>query len=211
MDPRLRQVIEESLLPALRLASPNPHDPIEVRALPAPWELVGTGNYAAVLAHPDWPEWVVKVYGPGRPGLADEIKVYARLGEHPGFGRLIGQGEGYLVLKRLRGVNLYECLRRGVPIPPQAIQDVDEALAWARQRGLHPHDVHGKNVILQEGRGIVADVSDFLEPTEDKKWAHLRKAYYRFYRPFWSKLGLPVPGWVLWLIRKAYRAFASSD
>lgn len=211
MDLRLQQVIEERLLPALRLESPDPHDPVQVRILPSPWAVVGTGNYAAVLAHPDWPEWVVKVYAPGRPGLEREAAVYARLGNHPGFGQLIGRGEGYLVLKRLRGSTLYECLQKGIFIPPQAIKDVDEALTWARQRGLHPHDVHAKNVILQDGRGVVADVSDFLEPEEDKKWQHLRKAYCRFYQPLWHRFRLPVPNWALWLIRKAYRALASSD
>lgn len=211
MDPNLHHVIEESLLPALHLASPDPHEPVQVLSLPVPWELVGTGNYAAVLAHPDWPDWVVKVYAPGRPGLANEAEVYARLGSHPGFGQLIGRGEGYLVLKRLRGSTLYECLRRGIFIPPQVITDVDEALDWARQQGLHPHDVHAKNVILHDGRGIVADVSDFLEDEEDKKWQHLRKAYLRYYLPLWPRLRIRIPDRLLWLIRKAYRAFASSD
>lgn len=202
------QRIEAELLPALHIESVHPHEPVLVRSIPAPWEFVGAGNYTAVVAHPAYPNWVVKVYAPGRPGLQEEAEVYRRLGIHPAFSLCATVGEGYLVLKRLRGSTFYECLRRGIPIPEQAVRDIEEALEYARQRGLHPHDVHAKNVMLsEEGRGLVADVSDFLAEREDKKWSDLRRAYYRFYLPVMGRRPFPVPEFVLNLIRKGYRRF----
>jgi hypothetical protein len=38
------------------------------------------GNYAAFFEHPAYPDVVVKVYAPGRLGLAQEVAVYERLG-----------------------------------------------------------------------------------------------------------------------------------
>lgn len=200
--------IEEGLLPALHIESLHPHEPVVVHAIPDPWEFVGAGNYTAVVAHPAFPHWVVKVYAPGRPGLEEEREVYRRLGVHPAFSRCLAAGDDYLVLKRLEGTTFFDCLRRGIRIPEQAVRDIDEALDYARRRGLHPHDVHAKNVMLSpEGRGLVADISDFLAEQEDSKWRDLRRAYYRLYRPILGRRTFPVPVGVLNLIRKGYRLF----
>jgi hypothetical protein len=204
-------LVERELLPALVLASVDPTDPVVVRHAPAPWRVLGCGNYAAVLAHPDHPGLVVKVYAPGRPGLAAEVHVYRRLGDHPAFSRCHASGTGkrlgYLVLRRLHGVTLYDAVHRGLPIPERVIRDVDAALDYARQRGLHPHDVHGRNVMMHDGRGLVVDVSDFLEEEDCSKWRDLRRAYYRVYRPLFMRLRLPVPHAVLTLVRRGYRLF----
>ena len=200
--------VERELLPALEIESVSPHDPVVARHVPRPWRLIGAGNYAAVLAHPDHPALVVKVYAPGRPGLEAEAEVYRRLGRHPAFSTCLHAGDRYLVLRRLHGVTLYDAVHRGVPIPDRAIRDIDEALDYARGRGLHPHDVHGRNVMVHEGRGLVVDVSDFLKADEDcSKWRDLRAAFFRFYRPFLRPLGLRIPYAVLDGVRRAYRLF----
>ena len=87
---------------------------------------------------------MIKVYAPGRPGLTEEVEVYRRLGIHPAFSQCLYAGENFLVLKRLYGTTLYDCLHKGIPIPEQVIQDIDDALHYARSRGLFPHDVHGR-------------------------------------------------------------------
>lgn len=202
---RLKQSIERDLLPGLNVESVDPHDPVVVRHVPDPWCLIGAGNYAAVFTHPDFPEVVVKIYAPGRPGFEAEVEVYRRLGKHPAYSQCLHAGNQYLVLKRLRGVTLYDCMQRGIPIPEQVIRDVDAALDYARSRGLFPHDVHGRNVMLHEGRGLVVDVSDFLEKEECSKWRDLKKAYYRIYRPIFMPLKLRLPSSALNLIRTGYR------
>jgi len=202
----LRQLIREierNLLGQLRVVSEDPHEPVVVKKLPKPWRLIGAGNYAAVLAHPEYRDRVVKVYAPGRPGLEEEAEVYRRLGRHPAYSECLHYGQGYLVLRRLSGVTLYDCIRRGIPIPRQVIEDIDEALAYAVSKGLNPHDVHGKNVMLKDGRGIVVDVSDFLKPDRCTMWDDLKKAYRLLYLPPLRRW--PVPDFMLNAIRKGYR------
>jgi hypothetical protein len=90
-------------------------------------------------------------------------------------------------------------------IPSQVIRDIDRALDYARKQELHPHDVHGRNVMMAEGQGLVVDVSDFLNQEECGAWEDLRRAYYWIYRPIFYPLGLKVPYALLDLLRASYR------
>lgn len=203
----LAALVRETLRPALRIESVSPNDPVVVHHVPSPWQVLGTGNYAAVFLHPDHPELVVKVYAPGRPGFEAEREVYRRLGQHPAYSECLYAADGFLVLKRLHGVTLYDAVHRGLPIPEQVIRDIDRALDYARHRGLHPHDVHGRNVMMNDGRGLVVDVSDFLEEEDCTKWKDLRAAYHRVYRPVFMRLRLRVPYALLDTVRLGYRTF----
>ncbi len=205
---QLIETVYTELLPALRIESVDPHNPVEVHQLPETWRLLGTGNYAAVVYHPEFPNLVVKIYAPGRPGFSEELEVYRRLGSHPAFSECLYAGQGFLVLKRLHGMTLYDCIQLGVRIPEQVIRDIDQALDYARRRGLHPHDVHGRNVMMHEGRGLVVDISDFLDQETCNKWNNLKRAYYWLYLPLLSPLRLRVPAWVLDVVRKGYRIFS---
>jgi hypothetical protein len=205
--PQLLERIHRQLLPELQLRSLDPHDPVRVLNLPEPWRILGCGNYAAVLHHPGHPELVVKVYAPGRPGLAEEAEVYRRIGEHPAYSRCWHVGESFLVLRRLHGITLYDCVRQGVLIPAQAITDIDHALAYASARGLHGHDVHGRNVMLHNGRGLIVDISDFLNPEPCTAWRDLRLAYVLLYRPLIAPLRLRAPARLLNGVRRGYRLY----
>lgn len=203
--PELLELVHGQLLPELRIHSPDPHDPVRVLHLPPAWRTLGCGNYAAVLHHPQHPDLVVKVYGPARPGLEQEAEVYRRIGRHRAFSQCFHAGQGFLVLRRLQGTTLYDCLRRGIPIPAQVIEDVDAALAYAVGRGLHGHDVHGRNVMLHRGRGLIVDVSDFLNPLPCHAWQDLRWAYRTLYQPLIAPLNLRAPGPLLDGVRRSYR------
>jgi hypothetical protein len=205
---QLIESVHQELLPKLAIESVDPHDPVQIRYLPPPWKLIGTGNYAAVVYHPDHPDQVVKIYAPGRPGFEEELEVYRRLGSHPAFSECLHAGKEFLILKRLHGVTLYDCMHRGLRIPKRVIQDIDQALDYARKRGLYPHDVHGRNVMMYQGRGLVVDISDFLHQETCSKWNNLKKAYYWLYRPFLSPLKLRIPYFLLDVVRKSYRFFS---
>ncbi len=200
------EIIEKDLLPELQLISVSPYDPIQVRYLPSPWMVLGMGNYAAVLTHPQFPELVVKIYAPGRPGLEEEREVYRRLGSHPAFSQCFYANDDFLVLKRLPGITLYDCLNKGLRIPKCVIDDIDEALDYARDRGLFPHDIHGRNVMMWRNRGYVVDISDFLHEEACSHWDNLKFTYYWLYRPILSPLRLRVPYSLLNFVRKTYRA-----
>lgn len=204
---RLIESVHQELLPGFQIESVDPHNPVQVRHIPNPWRLLGAGNYAAVVYHPDYPNLVVKIYAPGRPGFEEEVEVYRRLGSHPAFSECLYANEGLLVLKRLHGVTLYDCMHLGMRIPKQVIRDIDFALDYARSRGLYPHDVHGRNVMMHEGRGLVVDISDFLDRETCSKWNDLKKAYYWLYRPLLCPLRLRMPYFVLDVVRMSYRLF----
>ncbi|NJP08252.1 MAG: serine/threonine protein kinase [Leptolyngbyaceae cyanobacterium RU_5_1] len=204
---QLIESIHQELLSGVQIESLDPHNPVAVHQVPDPWQLLGAGNYAAVFYHPRYSDQVVKIYAPGRPGFAEELEVYRRLGSHPAFSECLYSGENFLVLKRLYGVTLYDCVHLGKRIPKQVIQDIDQALDYARDRGLHPHDVHGRNVMMQDGRGLVVDVSDFLQQEACSAWDDLKRAYYWIYVPVLSPLRLRVPYFVLDVVRAIYRYF----
>ncbi|NEP61305.1 MAG: serine/threonine protein kinase [Symploca sp. SIO2G7] len=201
----LVEKIDRDLRSQVSLKSIKPHDPIQVQHIPTPWQLLGTGNYAAVFAHPDYPDLVVKMYAPNRPGFEDEVEVYRKLGSHPAFSQCFYAQDNFLVLKRLQGVTLYNCLHTGLRIPKQVILDIDWALDYARSRGLRPHDVHGKNVMMQKERGLVVDISDFLREGSGAAWDDLKKFYYWVYRPFFSPLRIRIPLVLLDMSRGVYR------
>lgn len=201
----LVEIVYQQLRSQVTLQSIKPHDPIEVRNIPAPWQLLGTGNYAAVFAHPEYASLVVKIYAPGRPGFEAEVEVYRKIGCHPGFSQCFYAQDNFLILKRLQGVTLYNSLHRGLRIPRQVILDIDQALDYARSRGLRPHDVHGKNVMMQEGRGLVVDISDFLREGSGSAWDDLKKFYYWVYRPVLSPLRIRIPLGLLDISRGVYR------
>ncbi len=113
----------------------------------------------------------------------------------------------FLVLKRLRGITLYDCMHRGKRIPKQIIQDIDEALEYARSRGLYSHDVHGRNVMMYEGRGLAVDISDFLKEETCQKWDNLKRAYYWLYLPILEPLRLRVLYFLLDIVRWSYRLY----
>ena len=206
----LARLVEEMLLPGLEVESVDVRHPVVPRRVPHPWRVLGAGNYAVVLAHPDHPDLVVKAYAPGRRGLAAEVEVYRRLGDHPAYSRCLHHGDGYLVLRRLSGITLWDAVRQGIPIPDVVIRDIDEALDYARSRGLNPHDVHGRNVMMLDGHGVVVDVSDFLEEEECTRWNDLKRAYHLLYRPLLRPLRLRVPLALLNAVRRGHRRLRGS-
>ncbi|MDJ0536786.1 MAG: serine/threonine protein kinase [Xenococcaceae cyanobacterium MO_207.B15] len=204
---RLIDIIHQELIPNLKIESIEPYNPVVVHQVPEPWQILGTGNYAGVFYHSDYSDLVVKVYADGRLGWKEELEVYRRLGSHPAFSECFYAENNFLVLKRLYGITLYDCMNKGLKIPRRVIEDIDLALEYASRRGLHPHDVHGRNVMMLKGRGLVVDVSDFLKQEPCLAWKDLKKAYYWLYLPLFSWHRLRLPYFVLDLVRTTYRLF----
>lgn len=200
----------KKLVDTVKIESIDPYNPVVVTNIPQPWQLLGAGNYAGVLLHPDYDSVVVKIYALGRSGWLEEVEVYRRLGIHQAFSQCFHAEPNWLILKRLNGVTLYDCLHLGISIPQQVIQDIDLALKYATSKGLTPHDVHGKNLMLSEDKGLVVDVSDFLNASPCWAWRDLKKAYYWLYLPFFSWHSWRVPYWMLDKVRSSYRFYRSS-
>ncbi len=199
--------IVKNLVNVVNIESIEPHNPVQVAQIPQPWQLLGTGNYAAVFNHPDYQDIVVKIYASGREGWEEEVEVYRRLGHHPAFSQCFYAEPNWLILKRIHGITLYDCLHLGITIPRQVIKDIDQALDYAKSKSLTPHDVHGRNLMMGKNQGLVVDVSDFLKSSPCWAWQDLKKAYYCLYLPLFSWHQLSVPYWCLDKIRSGYRFY----
>jgi hypothetical protein len=195
----------ERLLAGIRIRACADNEPIVIEHVPAPLRLLGRGTDAVVVQHPGHPERAYKVYAPETVGcLADEYRAYHRLTGSPYFAACLGHGAFYLVLSYEAGPTLYECLVQGIPIPEGAIADVEAGRDHARRVGLHPKDVHLKNVLLQGNRGKIVDVSKYVAPgDEDRVWDALAEGYRRIYPVL---RGRPIPVWVIERVKRRYRA-----
>jgi hypothetical protein len=163
---------------------------------------IGIGTDAAVFYYPDTPNYAYKVYSDKALEKKEaEAEIYERLKGSPYFPHFYGAGPNYLVLSFEQGVTLYDCLLQGVPVPEQAIQDVEEAREFVRSRGLNPRDIHLKNVLLQDGRGKVLDVSEYIKEGNDNRWEHLVWTYKHFY-PLICEVKVPL--WILETITNWY-------
>ncbi|MDM5316861.1 serine/threonine protein kinase [Fictibacillus sp. b24] len=191
----------------IMIESQSPFDPVCPVNTPHPWQMLGCGNYAAVFLHPEYPDYVVKIYGRDEHGLLDEKKVYERLGDHPGFSVCYYTESRFLILKRIQGITLYDCVHKGIKIPEHVIFDIDQALSYATEKGLQPSDVHGKNVMISGNRGIIVDVSDFYKKEDCRKWKDLRKAYFKFYKKTLYHFPVKIPYFVLNVVRVGYRYY----
>ncbi|HDK7138517.1 TPA: serine/threonine protein kinase [Clostridium botulinum] len=200
-------IIDNDFIPNLKMKSINPSDPIKVEFVPKPWILLGCGNYAGVFTHPDFDNLAIKIYASERDGLREEIEVYKTIGEHPAYSKLLYSKNNYLILKRLKGITFYNSLIKGIKIPKHIIKDIDNALEYARKKGLNPHDVHAKNVMIVNNRGVVVDISDFKHKEYCCLWHDFKKAYYKLYIPFVYKLDIPIPNFVLDTIRRMYKRY----
>jgi len=162
---------------------PNPGNQlVTIQYIPEELEKIGVGTDAVVVRHPAHPGVVFKRYVKERDQVRqDEEEVYRRLGDSPYFPIFYGSEDHFLALSYEQGPTLYECLVEGIPIPDRVITDVEEARQYVRNQGLNPRDIHLKNVLLQNGRAKLLDVSEYMKPGDDGRWDHLVQGYRLFY------------------------------
>lgn len=163
---------------------------------------IGVGTDAAVFRHIDFPQFAFKLFAEDKISQKEkEVKVYQQLGDSPYFPKFHGAEQQVLILDFEEGITLYDCLLQGVHIPEQVIHDVEKARAYVRSRGLNPRDIHLKNILLQNGRAKIIDVSEYIVPGNDFRWEHLKRGYEEYYHHIDGK---PVPFWLLNTTRRWY-------
>ncbi len=178
------------------------NEEVAVTCVPDSLRCIGIGTDAAVFTSAQAPGYAYKVYSDLAVGKKEiERQVYERLRGIPYFPVYYGEGANYIVISHERGITLTDCLIEGVHVPERAIQDVEEARELVRSRGLNPRDIHLKNVLLQDGRAKVLDVSEYVQAGDDNRWAHLVWAYRTFYP---SLEGRKIPAWVLDMVKNGY-------
>lgn len=165
-------------------------------------ECIGVGTDAAVFVYKPIPAYAYKLYAVEALSKKEaEMKVYQALVGCPYFPVFYGAGDRYMVISNEKGITLYDCLLQGVQVPKQVIDDVEAARTFVREKGLNPRDIHLKNILLQDGRGKVLDVSEYVQSGNDQRWEHLRWAYDNFY-PLIEGKKLPIS--ILEAVKKRY-------
>lgn len=163
---------------------------------------VGIGTDAAVFRYIEMPAFAFKLFAEDKKAQKEkEEKVYQLLGDSPFFPKFHDSSEKVLILDYEEGKTLYDCLLQGVHIPLEVINDVEKARDYVRSRGLNPRDIHLKNILLQNGRAKIIDVSEYIVPGNDFRWEHLKRGYEEYYHYIDGK---PVPFWMLNTTRKWY-------
>lgn len=181
--------------------NPN-NEPVTIHGTSPDLRCIGVGTDAAVFQSLSAPSYAFKVYAEDKLDKAiTEENVYGLLGESPFFAKCYASFGPVLVLSYEEGPTLFDCLLQGIFVPEQAIEDVEAARDLVREKGLNPRDIHLKNILLQNGRAKMLDVSEYVQPGNDFRWEHLKKAYEEYY-PYFA--GKPVPFWLLETARKWY-------
>ncbi|MDL4840597.1 protein kinase family protein [Aquibacillus rhizosphaerae] len=182
-------------------ANPN-NQPVTINGSSDDLKCIGVGTDAAVFQYLYAPEYAFKIYADEKLAkIRAEESVYDKLRDSRYFSTCFAAYPNYLVLSFEEGTTLYDCLLQGIHIPELVVQDVEKAREYAREKGLNPRDIHLKNILLQNGRAKMLDVSEYIQPGNDYRWEHLKKAYDSYYQLIDGK---PVPFWLLETVRKWY-------
>ncbi|MFB5674449.1 serine/threonine protein kinase [Paenibacillus terreus] len=192
----------ESVLQRIEVIGTPDNTPVTINGYAEGVHCIGIGTDAAVFTLDSMPEYAFKIYSElAAEKKSAEATVYEKLRGCPFFPVFYGEGDRYIVISYEKGITLMDCLLQGIPVPEQVIQDVEEAREFVRSQGLNPRDIHLKNVLLQNGRAKVLDVSEYVKDGDDKRWEHLVWAYHAFYSGFAEAR---IPSWVLDTIKNWY-------
>lgn len=192
----------ETALSRMEVLKQGDNDPVSIVGESDDLYCIGVGTDAAVFVYEPLPAYAYKLYTePALPKKQAETEVYHKLAGIPYFPVYYGAGDRYVVISREEGTTLYDCLLYGIPVPRQVIDDVEAARDLVRRNGLNPRDIHLKNVLMQNGRGKVLDVSEYIQSGNDKRWEHLLWAYDNVY-PLLE--GRKLPLWLLEAVKAAY-------
>lgn len=182
-------------------SNPN-NEPVTICGEANDLKCIGVGTDAAVFQSLSEPTYAFKIYAKDKVHKVKvEATVYQVLEESPYFSTCFAAYNEYLVLSYEEGKTLFDCILQGIHIPKQVINEVEEAREYVRKKGLNPRDIHLKNILLQNGRAKIIDVSEYTLQGNDHRWEHLKKGYEQYYHLI---DGNSVPFWLVETIRKWY-------
>ena len=190
-------------LSKITVISNSNNEPVSISGITNDLKCIGVGTDAAVFQCLNAPAYAFKLYAKEKIAKVEiEANVYRILGDSPYFSTCFASYDKFLVLGYEEGITLFDCILQGIHIPHQVVDDVEEAREYVRSKGLNPRDIHLKNILLQNGRAKIIDVSEYMKPGNDFRWEHLKMAYEQYY-PIID--GNPVPFRLVDTIRKLYK------
>lgn len=182
-------------------SNPN-NEPVTINGETDDLKCIGVGTDAAVFQCLSAPAYAFKVYAKDKVHKVKvEARVYQILEGSPFFPTCFASYDEYLVLSYEEGKTLFDCILQGIHIPEQVVNEVEDAREYIRNKGLNPRDIHLKNILLQNGKAKIIDVSEYTLQDNDFRWEHLKKGYEQYYHLI---DGNSVPFWLVETIRKWY-------
>ncbi|RQW22608.1 MULTISPECIES: protein kinase family protein [Bacillaceae] len=167
--------------------------------------ICGIGRSATAFKLKEEP-LVLKVFYPPYETIAEqEQHNYRKVKESSYYPTLYESGSNYLVIDYIDGRTFFQCLEEGIPILPDYVHQVDQALSYAKRQGLNPSDIHLHNLLVtKENRVHIIDIARFSQTKPCYQWNDLKAGYYKHYHRayFPSK----VPRWMMNLVASIYRA-----
>lgn len=144
---------------------------------------IGVGRSAAVFRINN-SKRVLKVFLPQLAHIAwEEAEIYRMLKDCSYYPKLYESGHGFVVIDYIEGITLFNCLKAGISVTEEMINEVDLALDYAKQKGLNPSDIHLRNIIFTpEGTIKLIDVARFRQDKDCSQWKDLKKAFYTVYQ-----------------------------
>lgn len=189
-------------------SNPN-NEPVTIIGEVDDLKCIGIGTDAAVFRSLSAPTYAFKLFAKDKVSKVQvEASIYKILGDSPFFSTCFASYDEYLVLSYEEGITLFDCILQGIHIPKQVVNDVEDAREYVRNKGLNPRDIHLKNILLQNGRAKIIDVSEYSQPGNDFRWEHLKKGYEQYYHLI---DGNSVPFWLVETIRKWYNQRGNSS
>lgn len=194
--------IDISALSQIHIASSPHNGPVTIAGSSPHLTCIGVGTDAAVFQSRSTPAYAYKLYAKDKlDRAAREATVYKQLSNSPYFPTCFAAYDRFLVLSFEEGKTLYDCILQGIHIPRTIVDEVEEARNYIRSQGLNPRDIHLKNILLQNGKAKMLDVSEYAVPGDDARWTHLKQGYTQYY----SLIdGNAVPHWLVATIEKWY-------
>lgn len=182
-------------------SNPN-NQPVTIYGVAENLKCIGVGTDAAVFQSLSAPTYAYKLYAQDQRRKAQiEAQVYEALDRSPFFPTCFASSDDYIVLSYETGLTLYDCILQGIHISEQVVNEVEEARAYIKTKGLNPRDIHLKNILLQNGKAKIIDVSEYTVPGNDFRWEYLKKGYEQYYHLI---DGTNVPLWIVVAIQKWY-------
>ncbi|ACA40767.1 serine/threonine protein kinase [Lysinibacillus sp. fkY74-1] len=182
-------------------SNPN-NEPVTISGEANDLKCIGVGTDAAVFQSLSSPAYAFKIYAKDKVHKVKvEADVYRILQNSPFFPTCFASYDEFLVLSYEEGKTLFDCILLGIHIPEQVVNEVEDAREYVRNKGLNPRDIHLKNILLQNGRAKIIDVSEYTLKGNDFRWEHLKKGYEQYYHLI---DGNSVPFWLVETIRKWY-------
>ena len=145
-------------------------------------ELIGKGRSAYVFLIRGTSKVLKVFFPPHEPIAREEAEIYSLLQDNEYYPKLYDSGINYLVIDYISGNTMFECLTKGIPITEQHIRAVDEALLYAKDKGLNPSDIHLRNLfVTPDGKIKLIDVARFRQIKYCSQWNDLKEAFRVFY------------------------------